>query len=1137
MKHTSRALRAAWSALGLACLFVLPASAQAPDSAWSRLTARAGPGLELVRSDATGIEIRGSARASGALADSAAVERASLEILAAADEVLGVPRAQFARVYSNRVAGIEVVQFEQHANGLPIRGSFVELAWTEGGTLTSMRARGLSPAAQRDEFVVVREDAAELARFSAPALDTRLLWAMPPERALLPLDGTLRPVWSVVVWNPSQPAEEWSVLVDGVDGSVLECRRSVVEGLAGFVDGRGRPAAALISGPPAVLPMANIQVSAIDRSVVLLRITDNACGDVEVAMSADGTRVAWISSCDGDGELWTANSDGTGLLQLTTNATNERAPTMSSDGTRIVFVSNAGGDDELWSIQSNGTGLTQLTSNTTHDHSPSLSGDGTRVAYISEAGGDAELATLLVAAPAPVLLTSDTTLDASPRIALDGSRIVWVSWSDGDADVCTITPAGGSFVRVTLNAVEDGEPDIRADGTRIVFTSRAPLESPLAGDPSATPLSGLAGPHAAGGGRAERRRLAARDLFEASSDGSALARLTETEADERDPSYATAGGCVAYVSDEDGDAEIELLDIAGGTLMQLTDDDSKDLAPRSSSTCGLGAWVANDGDGEIFVWNLTELGLTYTDTTGFYSMPWADDRTPTASTRLRGRYVSVRDLDPRWANVRAKTTALTPTLFADLLLNPTGAVEGPTAQVTAYYHANRAHDELATVLSRPPLSLASPLAIDARLKVRANFPEVVANAFYSSVERAATFYIGGGALRPNTACDTVILHEYGHFFDDMFGGLSTGSACEAPIALSEGIADTLAMYVTAQTLVGEDFYGIGTWIRDYSRPYWLGADATGAQQYGCETCPVSGGAPEVHEHGAAFAGFAWDLRAALGAVTAEDLIFGALAGNPPDMQSAVNAVFSLAALPGFGGTGDPMTSPLNGLICTAAARHGFDCVTRPDRGSHGCTIGVCSAVAMHRSIGTEWLGAVVDGDPVCETPPNPDDDGLTFPSPVMSGETKTVTITLKVNPALKASGRYGAPLPHVQLPSRRVFLNAWMFVDDGTMAGFDVVKVLGTGSTSPTSGPDNIGGGNTLAFNPDTWTGSSLAFTCDIVVPVVPTPRFTILRVRLDYGEDAGLHESCLSHFTLDGPCGVARYGEVEDYQTIIMPP
>jgi hypothetical protein len=169
-------------------------------------------------------------------------------------------------------------------------------------------------------------------------------------------------------------------------------------------------------------------------------------------------------------------------------------------------------------------------------------------------------------------------------------------------------------------------------------------------------------------------------------------------------------------------------------------------------------------------------------------------------------------------------------------------------------------------------------------------------------------------------------------------------------------------------------------------------------------------------------------------------------------------------------------------------------------------------------------------------PPNPDDDGLMFPSPVMSGETKTVVITLKVNPAMKFSGRYGAPLPNTQLPGRRVYLNAWMFVDDGTMAGFTVHKVLGTGSSSPSFGPNNIGGGNTLAFNPDTWAGSTLAFACDIVVPPVPTPRFTILRVRLDYGEDAGIHDSCLSHPSLSGPCGVARYGEVEDYQTIIMP-
>ncbi len=1143
MKHSAPSFAAAL--IVAASLGLLPARGQSSADAWSRFAARTGPGLELVRADGGALEVAGSARAAGPLHDAAAAVRATLEVLSAAEDLLGVPAAQFARTNHSQVAGVHVVQLEQRVHDVPVRGSFVELRWSDEGNLLALRAVGLSRSIAHGDFVVVREDAAELARLAIPDVDSRWLWADSPTRELLVVGEDLRPAWNVFVWNPTRPDGEWAVTIDGIDGTVRDVRSTVVEGLAGSVDGRGAATGGLNSGPPAVLPMGNIQVSAIDRGVGHVRITTNSCGDTQVTMSSDGARVAWISSCDGDRELWTAASDGSGALKLTTNTVDDHSPAISADGSRIVFVSNAGGDEEIWTILSSGTGLTQLTFNTAADHSPSITGDGTRVAYISQVDGDPELATLLVASPSPVQLTFDSTADASPRIAAGGSRIVWVSWSDGDADVCTITPAGTGFARVTLNSVEDGEPDILADGSRVVFASSLEPEVIAPSDPSAISLNGGGGVGTSSGaelGRVGRRLVPPRDVFEALSDGTSLTRLTDGEADERSPSYATAGGCVAYVTDEDGDAEIDLLDIAGGSVMRLTDNSTKDDAPRASSTCGRGAWVANDGDGEIFAWNLMLPGasaLGFANAAGAYTFPWADSASPSVSTRLRGKYVRVSDLDPRWSNARANAGATTPTTTANLHLNPSGAIEGPTAQVTAYYHANRAHDALATILTRPPLSIPVPLPIDAPLKVRANFPEVVANAFYSSMNREATFFIGGGPTRPNTACDTFLLHEYGHYFDDMHGGLSAGSACEAPYALSEGIGDTVAMFVTAQQLIGEDFYGTGTWVRDYTRPYWLGTGATGAQQYGCDTCPPSGGAPEVHEHGAAFAGFAWDLRASIGAITAENLIFGALSMNPPDMQSAVSMVFSLAATPAFGGTGDPLLSPLNGVICAAAARHGFDCMTRPDQGSHGCSVSVpvCTAPAMHRTIGTEWLGALIDGELSCEIPVNPDDDGLTLPSPVMSGETKTFTITLKVNPAMKFSGRYGAPLPHTQLASRRVFLNAWMFVDDGTMAGFTVHKVLGTGSSSPTSGPDNIGGGNTLAFNPDTWAGSSLAFACDIVMPTVPTPRFTILRVRLDYGEDAGFHESCLSHASLSGPCGIARYGEVEDFQTVIMPP
>ena len=288
------------------------------------------------------------------------------------------------------------------------------------------------------------------------------------------------------------------------------------------------------------------------------------------------------------------------------------------------------------------------------------------------------------------------------------------------------------------------------------------------------------------------------------------------------------------------------------------------------------------------------------------------------------------------------------------------------------------------------------------------------------------------------------------------------------------------------------------------------------------------------------AGFAWDLYGSVGAATAESLLMGAVAANPHDMQATVLDVFLLASLPFYGGAGDPATSPLYPAICAAAASHGFDCPARPDWGSHVCFNDLCGPVpAIHHTTGTEWLGDTVVGtDFDCVLPPfNTDDDGAIFPHPVLGGTLASVTVEVSVNPALQGTGRYGGTLPGgAPNPLRYVYLNGWMFVDDG-FGGFDVTHILGTDSISSASGPAPLGG-NTVAFDPDTWLTSSTFFTFDVPLPPVPATTPAIYRFRVDYGEDAGklMGLNKLMDPALGGPCGPSRFGEVEDHHFHIDP-
>ncbi len=113
------------------------------------------------------------------------------------------------------------------------------------------------------------------------------------------------------------------------------------------------------------------------------------------------------------------------------------------------------------------------------------------------------------------------------------------------------------------------------------------------------------------------------------------------------------------------------------------------------------------------------------------------------------------------------------------------------------------------------------------------------NAYYTPWSPSLNFFSGSQRCA-NTAFDSVVYHEYGHFVDDMLGGIVNGG-------LSEGWGDILSMYITGTPEIGRGFLRgrEESWIRHGDNDY----------QYRARD--------EVHKQGQAWGGFAWKLRKAL----------------------------------------------------------------------------------------------------------------------------------------------------------------------------------------------------------------------------------------------------------------------------------
>jgi TolB protein len=80
----------------------------------------------------------------------------------------------------------------------------------------------------------------------------------------------------------------------------------------------------------------------------------------DTAPAAHGGQIAFMSTRDGNWELYVMNQDGSGLKRLTNNAANDGLPAWSPDGKTIAFASNQGGGWAIWAMSPDGSNRRKL---------------------------------------------------------------------------------------------------------------------------------------------------------------------------------------------------------------------------------------------------------------------------------------------------------------------------------------------------------------------------------------------------------------------------------------------------------------------------------------------------------------------------------------------------------------------------------------------------------------------------------------------------------------------------------------------------------------------------------------------------------------------------------------------------------
>jgi Tol biopolymer transport system component len=256
--------------------------------------------------------------------------------------------------------------------------------------------------------------------------------------------------------------------------------------------------------------------------------------------------IAFVSTQDGNNEIYLMNSDGSNVRRLTNDPDSDTELTWSPDGSRIIFTSyNADANIENYVMAADGSNRQSITEWFGSDMA--WSPDGTKILFgaYGDLSGDIFVVDADGTNPRP--LTSNDYDEAYPAWSPDGSQIVYAVRQEGHEDLYIMDADGGNLRPLTDDAPSDLYPAWSPDGTQIAFQSDRDGDNIIyligVDGSNLRPLSSEPGdgyepswsPDGTQIAFASYRESNASEIYVANADGSNLRRLTNNSVDDKSP--------------------------------------------------------------------------------------------------------------------------------------------------------------------------------------------------------------------------------------------------------------------------------------------------------------------------------------------------------------------------------------------------------------------------------------------------------------------------------------------------------------------------------------------------------------------------------------------------------------------------
>ena len=197
-------------------------------------------------------------------------------------------------------------------------------------------------------------------------------------------------------------------------------------------------------------------------------IVETLTGNKGIASS----KIAFVATRSGKKEIYTADADGSNVVQLTRDNAISVAPSLSANGRRLLYTGYHSGYADVYEIDLASGARNRIIKYPGTNSGATYSPDGGRIAVTLSKDGNPELYVTGAGGSGARRLTRTAGVESSPTWSPDGGEIIYSSDQGGAPKLYRISAGGGSGRALSTGHGYNTEPNWSPDGKKVAFNVR-----------------------------------------------------------------------------------------------------------------------------------------------------------------------------------------------------------------------------------------------------------------------------------------------------------------------------------------------------------------------------------------------------------------------------------------------------------------------------------------------------------------------------------------------------------------------------------------------------------------------------------------------------------------------------------------